>query len=105
MSGVANPARGEAAFVVGGCAMIVRPSFAALVAAEGEVGPLLALVDRAAQGRLMLAEMEALLWHCLVDLPDGLSRAAFGEALVGQGMSATLPALRMILRQALAGGQ
>lgn len=39
-----NPARGEA--VLAGYHL--RPSFVALVAAEGELGPLFALVERAA---------------------------------------------------------
>lgn len=102
MSSQPNPARGEAAFGIGGVVHIVRPSFAALVAAENEVGPLLALVDRAAEGRLLLAEMAALLWHCLAD--RAVSREAVGEALVAHGVAAALPPLRAILRQVLAGG-
>lgn len=98
----ANVVRGEAAFELGGRALVVRPSFAALVAAESELGPLLALADRAAEGRLLLAEMAALIWHCLAER-DGLTRDAVGEALVAQGVGAALPALRAILRQVLAG--
>lgn len=56
----ANPARGEAVLRVGGAELAVRPSFAALVAAEAEIGPLFALVERAAEGRLALGEMTAL---------------------------------------------
>jgi len=44
MSRAANSARGEAGFTVGGAAILLRPSFAALVAAEEELGPLFALV-------------------------------------------------------------
>lgn len=94
--------RGEAALVLGGATHVVRPSFSALVAAEAEVGPLLALADRAAEGRLTLAEMAALLWHCLSDREE-LTREAMGEALVAQGVGAALPALRAILRQVLSG--
>ena len=97
-----NPARGEAAFVIGGTAHLVRPSFAALVAAEAELGPLLALVDRAAEGRLTLAEISALIWHCLAER-DATPREAVGEALVAQGVAAALPAVRAILRQMLGG--
>ena len=53
----ANPARGEAAILVGGERVVLRPSFEALVAAEEEVGSLFALVERAADGRLALSEM------------------------------------------------
>lgn len=96
---LANPARGEAC-VAG---FRLRPSFAALVAAEGELGPLFALVERAAEGRLGLGETVALLWHCCDPKPAGLSREAFGEALTGAGLVAVTPALRMLLGQILKG--
>ena len=44
MSAAANAARGEAAIVVDGESLVLRPSFAALVAAEEELGPLFAFV-------------------------------------------------------------
>jgi hypothetical protein len=103
MSAAANPARGEAAVVIAGVAHVVRPSFAALVAAEAELGSLLALAERAAEGRLTLAEMAGLIWHCLADRPTELTREAVGEALLARGVGAALPALRAILRQLLAG--
>ncbi|WP_294293486.1 gene transfer agent family protein [uncultured Sphingomonas sp.] len=100
---VANPARGEAALRVAGEVLVVRPTFAALVAAEGELGPLFALVERAAEGRLALGEMVALFWHCLRDRPEGLTRDAFGEAVVAGGLAGATPVLREVLRQVLAG--
>lgn len=99
----ANPVRGEAAVRVGGVAMVLRPSFAALVAAEQELGPLFALVERAAAGRLALGEMVALFWHCLRDRPEGLTRDAFGEGVAAGGLANATPALRMLLQQILAG--
>ncbi|MFN4097470.1 MAG: gene transfer agent family protein, partial [Sphingomonas sp.] len=77
----ANPARGEAAVRVAGVELVLRPSFGALVAAEQELGPLFALVERAAEGRLGLGEMVALFWHCLKARPEGLTREAFGEGV------------------------
>ncbi len=56
----ANPLRGEAGLRVAGEAIVLRPSFAALVAAEAELGPLFALVERAAAGALTLAELAGL---------------------------------------------
>lgn len=94
-----NPVRGEAE--VAGYRL--RPSFAALVAAEAEVGPLFALVERAADGQLTLAEMVALFWHLVDPRPDDLTRTAFGEALCAVGLVALTPALRMILGQILKG--
>lgn len=102
MSG-ANVLRGEAALLVGERAFVLRPSFAALVAAEGELGPLFALVERAADGRLGLGELASLFWHCVRDRPDGLTRDDVGEAVVAQGLAAVTPALRVLLGQILSG--
>lgn len=99
----ANAARGEAEIVVAGEALKLRPSFAALVAAEEEVGPLFALVERAADGELKLGELVALFWHCLDPKPEGLTRERFGESVAGQGLAAATPALRMLLQQILQG--
>lgn len=99
----ANPARGEASLRVGGATLVLRPSFAALVAAEAELGPLFALVERAADGRLTLTEMVALFWHCLAAPPEGLTREALGEAVIAQGLAAATPVLRVLLGQVLSG--
>lgn len=99
----ANALRGEAAFRVGGTAHVLRPSFAALVAAEAELGPLFALVERAADGRLALGELACLFWHMVKDRPEALTREAMGEAIVQQGLAAATPALRIVLGQILQG--
>ena len=99
---IANPARGEAAIVVGGETLMLRPSFAALVAAEGELGPLFTLVERAVAGGLTLGEMAGLFWHC-VESDARPSRAAVGEAVVAMGLARCAPVLRVVLGQVLAG--
>ena len=99
----ANAARGEAAVAIGGEPLTLRPSFAALVAAEEELGPLFALVERAAAGSLKLQELVGLLWHCLAERPAGLDRARFGDAIVAGGLAAATPALRVLLGQILQG--
>jgi hypothetical protein len=107
MSGVdavgrANDARGEA--MVAG--FILRPSFDRLVAAEAELGPLFALVERAAAGKLTLSETVALLWHVVHrDADDDAppKRADFAEALTKAGLSVVAPALRTVLGQILKG--
>jgi hypothetical protein len=101
MSGAqsANAARGEARLGD----FVLRPSFAALVAAEAEVGPLFALVERAGDGRLTLAESIALLWHCACDVPAETNRADFAETVTAGGMAALAPALRTILTQIVRG--
>ena len=103
MSGIANPVRGEASLRVNGEMLVLRPSFAALVAAEAELGPLFALVERAAEGRLALGEMTGLFWHCLADPPAALTRDVLGEAVVAGGLAAATPALRVLLGQILQG--
>lgn len=100
--GSANPARGEATLVVAGRKRRLRPTFAALVAAEEDLGPLFALVERAGEGRLCLSEITGLFWHCIADRSD-ISRQDVGEAIATQGLVASAPALRSILKQVLQG--
>lgn len=98
-----NPARGEAAIAVGGVALTLRPSFAALVAAEQELGPLFALVERAAEGRITLQEMVALFWHCLVQPEVAVSRERLGEAVAEIGLVGAAPLLKALIGQILKG--
>lgn len=102
MSG-ANILRGEAELRVGGSVFVLRPSFAALAAAEAELGPLFALVERAADGRLGLGELVGLFWHCVKERPEALTREAVGDAVVEQGLAAVTPGLRVLLGQILQG--
>ena len=102
MSAPANPLRGEATILIGRHTCRLRPSFAALVAAEEELGPLFALVERAGAGQLRLSELTALFWHCLTDRQE-LSREAVGEAVVSAGLAACSAPLRVLLGQILGG--
>ena len=99
----ANAARGEASLLVGGDLVKLRPSFEALVAAEEELGPLFALVERAAAGGLRVAEMAALFWHCAEPRPESLTRAAIGAAIAERGLAGVTPALKLLLSQILQG--
>jgi hypothetical protein len=99
----ANAARGEAVLVVGGEALVLRPSFAALVAAEGELGSLFALVERAAAGEMRLAEMVALFWHCIGARPERVTREMVDQAVVALGLARASPVLGEVLRQVLMG--
>lgn len=97
----ANALRGEATFVIAGAGHVLRPTFTALVAAEEELGPLFALVERAGEGQLRLTEIAALFWHCLAD--PAISREAVGEAVIAQGLAAIAVPLRTLLGQILKG--
>ena len=98
----ANPHRGEATLEIGGAPCLLRASFSALVAAEEELGPLFALVERAGAGELRLAEMASLFWHCLASR-DGVSREAVGEAVMRKGLASCAHPLRILLGQILQG--
>lgn len=97
-----NPYRGEAGLVIAGTPHLLRPSFTALVAAEEELGPLFALVERAGEVQLRLTEMAALFWHCL-DSRDGLTRDQVGEAVLTLGLAQASKPLRVLLGQILQG--
>lgn len=98
----ANPHRGEASLPIAGTERRLRPSFTALVAAEEELGPLFALVERAGAGQLRLSEMTALFWHCLAER-EGVTRDVVGEAVVARGLAACAAPLRVLLAQILKG--
>lgn len=103
----ANGLRGEAVIIVDGAERKLRPSFDALVRAEEELGPLFALVERAGEGQLRLAEIAALFWHCLAE-PAGLAREAptreqIGEAVLVMGLAEAARPLRLLLGEILRG--
>jgi hypothetical protein len=90
--------------LVGGQRLTLRPSFEALVAAEEELGPLFALIERAADGGLRLGEIAALFWHCVAERPEGLTKERIGAALAERGLARTTPVLKILLTQILQGG-
>ena len=98
----ANVLRGEACIRIAGEVRTLRPSFTALVAAEEELGPLFALVERAGGGELRLTEIATLFWHCL-ESREGLTRDAVGEAVLANGLAASTKPLRALLAAILQG--
>ena len=78
--------------MVAGVEHTLRPTFTALVAAEEELGPLFALVERAGAGQLKLSEMAALIPFAktISDLEDSRRRL---ESVDGSKMAATLEEL------------
>jgi hypothetical protein len=98
-----NALRDEARLVVKGDEHLLRPTFAALIAAEDEIGPLFALVERAGAGDLRLSEITALFWHCIVGR-ENLTREDVGDAIAAQGLAASAKPLRALLGAILKGG-
>jgi hypothetical protein len=99
---MSNPVRGEATLTIAGEAYLLRPSFDALVRAEEELGSLFALVDRAGEGQLRLAEIAGLFWHCLADRGE-LTRAEVGQAVLDRGLAAAAAPLSALLGEILKG--
>ena len=98
----ANPLRGETEIEINGRTIKLRPSFESLVAAEQELGSLFAMVERAAEGDLKIAEMATLIWHCL-DIQDRPDRDAVGSAIIKMGLVAATTPTRAVLAQVLQG--
>ncbi len=99
----ANPGRGEVALKLPSGDIALRPTFGALVAAEGEVGSLLALLDRAGNGDVRLGDMGPLFWHASGASGFGRDRAAFEAELADAGMAALMPAYRLLLASVFGG--
>jgi len=99
----ANPYRGEAAMEVGGETLVLRPTFSALIAVEEELGSLFELVERAAEGKLLLCQVAALFDHLSRGRPSAITRERIGEVVVERGLVSITPILRNILGQILQG--
>ena len=99
----ANPYRGEAMLEVAGEALVLRPTFSALIAAEEELGSLFELVERAAEGALQLAQIVALFDHLSKSRPEAITRELIGEAVIENGLAKITPILRTVLAQILQG--
>lgn len=102
MNQAANRLRGEAQFEIDGRTFLLRPSFENLVLAEEELGSLFALVERAAEGKITLAEVSSLIWHCIQADPRP-ERKAVGREVLRIGLVAATRPVRAILSQVLQG--
>jgi hypothetical protein len=98
----ANPLRGEVDIDLADGPCRLRPSFAALVAAEAELGSLFALLDRAGAGDIRLSDMTALCWHCCA--ASGVDRRQFEDAVLRAGVARILPGYRALLQAVFGGG-
>lgn len=101
MSGPANPLRGEVALALPDGPLVLRPTFAALVAAEAELGSLFAVLERAGRGEIRLADMAALFWHSAGGAAG--PREAFEAALLAVGPSRLLAPYRALLSAVFGG--
>lgn len=105
MSAAANPHRGEVALGLGRCSGILRPSFNALAAVEAEHGPVLALAQEAAEGRVRIEAMAGVFHHCLLAEAgdERPSAEEIGAAILEAGMVEALKTYRSLLERILGG--
>jgi hypothetical protein len=89
--------RGEVSLRLPSAERVLRPTFAALVAAETEVGSLLGLLDRAGAGDLRLGDMGPLFWHSLMPGDHACDRAAFEAELLQVGLAGLVGPYRQLL--------
>ena len=89
--------------MVGGETILLRPSFAALVAAEEELGPLFALVERAAEGQAAAGRDGGPVLALRGRPAGGATAERIGEAIAEQGLARVTPALKLLLTQILQG--
>jgi len=99
----ANPYRGEASIDVAGETLVLRPTFASLVAAEEELGSLFEIVERAAEGGLKLQQIVALFDHLSRGRPKAITRERIGDAVIEKGLTGVTPILKVVLTQILQG--
>lgn len=93
----ANPLRGEVLLRLPSADRVLRPTFAALVAAEAEVGSLLGVLDRAGSGDLRLGDLGPLLWHSLASDGGEENRVAFEAELLQVGLAGLVAPYRQLL--------
>ena len=99
----ANPVRGEVLVSLPAGDCVLRPTFSALVSAEGEVGSLLALLDRAGGGDVRLGDIGPLFWHALAVPGAWVDRHAFEAELAGAGLRVLIPPYRSFLSAVFGG--
>ncbi len=99
----ANIVRGEVGLSLPSGACVLRPTFSSLVAAEEEVGSLLALLDRAGCGDVRLGDIGPLFWHALRRPVPWVDRGLFEAELVDVGLKALIPAYRQLLASVFGG--
>jgi hypothetical protein len=96
----ANFLRGEIDIKLQEINIKLRPTFSRLVAAECEIGSLIAFSLRAADNDIRISDAVALLWHCADNI--SISREEFSDLLISNGLTSILPHITKILYEIFA---
>jgi hypothetical protein len=92
-------------FYIDGVQLPLTPTYAALVAAEGELGPIFCIVERAAEGSIQLSEVAALFDHLSHAKEHSYTREQIGEKLTSMGLANVAPILKRVLSLILRGAE
>lgn len=94
----ANPHRGDVLLSLPSGDLVLRPSFQALVAAEQEIGSLLALAARASTDGVPLQKMAVLFHHCARAVDPAVPDAdVLGQRMLAAGLMPCLDAFQSLL--------
>ena len=100
----ANPHRGEVVFeTADGRPIPLRPSFAAISAAEASLGPIIAFAARADKG-VSISELGILFHHCACAVDEAAPDAeAFGTLILQRGLVGSLAVFKSLMDAILGG--
>lgn len=99
-----NRLRGEVALELGGEALALRPTFAAIMEIEDRLGGIVPLASRAAAGDFGLREVTVIVWACLNGADDRKrSLDEVGERIMAAGLASVTPAVSALLTGILRG--
>ncbi|MEO0413211.1 MAG: gene transfer agent family protein [Pseudomonadota bacterium] len=99
----ANPHRGEVLLTLGQSQYRLRPSFQALAEAEETTGSLIALIERAGQGKIMIADIAALLHACAKAGGHDVRFEVFSEEILRAGLAAVAVPTQQLLKAIMGG--
>jgi len=104
MSDRANSLKGEVEIRLGGERFVMRPSFAAIMAIEAELGGVVPLARRAAKGDFGLKDLTVIVQEGLVARGTRLDRNEVGAMILTEGLANVAGPVRDFLTAVLSGG-
>lgn len=99
----ANPHRGEVLLTLGSTQYKLRPSFEALAMAEQSTGSLIALVERAGSGQILIGDIVSLLHACAVAGGHDVAKDDFAAQILDAGVSVAAVPMQQLLKTIMTG--
>ncbi len=104
MSERANSLKGEVEITLSGERYVMRPSFAAIMAIEAELGGVVPLARRAAKGDFGLKDLTVIVREGLGAYGTRLERNEVGAMILAEGLANVAGPVRDFLTTVLSGG-